>query len=392
MVKSSASLSTMKISRIILFIVVTAAVLYLPVSMMLATAQAADVPVGEQFPVEEISVFDELGDGLSSLKPNVHTPENYIPPQYDPFSNKFRPDEEFRVRIEEEYTDVNTPPDADFTVRSERGLADQHSGTTGVVFDFSGSPSRDKESRSGALRYRWDFESDGEWDTNFSRSKTVEHTFNTAGTYAVTLQVLDGDGLLDEETKDVIVVENTNPFAYFEFKPSTGTTKQVFTFRTSESNDSQYKDAFLEYRFDWDGDGNFDTPFDAKDVWRHMFEESGTHHVVMEVRDPEGASSFAEATIEVFENQPPTASFVIDVVGEKYHFDASGSTDPEGQKLQYRWDFNYTGKNDINFSTGWTTSSKYSGVYDLVGSKVVRLQVRDTDGAIDDTFLSLVVT
>lgn len=388
----------MKISRIILFIVLAAAVLYIPVSMMLATAQAADAPIEEELPVEEIPVFDELDDGSSSLKPNVHTPDGYIPPQYDPFSNKFRPDEEFRERIEAEYTEVNTPPNADFTVQSERGLADRNSGTTGVVFLLSATPSRDKESASGEMRYRWDFESDGEWDTNFSRSKKAEHTFDQAGIYPVTLQVLDGDGLLDEEIKDVTVVENTNPFASFEFKPFTGTTKQVFTFRTSESHDSQYKEAFLEFRFDWDGDGNFDTPYDTKDVWRHVFEEAGVHHIVMEVRDPEGASSFAEATIEVFENQPPTASFVVDiipqqgsagVVNNKYSFDASGSFDPEGGKLQYRWDFNYTGENDINFTTGWSTSSKYSGVYDFAGEKVVRLQVRDQHGALGERFLTL---
>ncbi|MCA9373738.1 PKD domain-containing protein [Candidatus Peregrinibacteria bacterium] len=388
----------MKYLRIIIFVLVVAAIVSVPLNMLLSTAQAANEPVQEELMQENIPVFDETDDGSSSLAPNVHTPDSYIAPQYDPFSNKFHPDEDFQELIEEEYTDVNTPPDADFTVRSERGLADQNSGTTGVVFYFSGSPSRDKESRSGSMRYRWDFESDGVWDTNFSRSKSAEHTFENAGTYAVTLQVLDGGGLLDEEIKDVIVVENTQPFAYFEFKPFTGTTKQVFTFRTSESNDSQYKDAFLEYRFDWNGDGNFDTPFDTKDVWHHVFEEVGVHRIVMEVRDPEGASSFAETTLEVFENRPPTASFVIDVTSQqvsndvvrnKYHFDASGSTDPEGEKLQYRWDFNYTGENDINFSTGWTTSSQYSGFYDFTGSKIVRLQVRDADGALDETFLSL---
>ncbi|MEZ4087851.1 MAG: hypothetical protein R3B71_06025 [Candidatus Gracilibacteria bacterium] len=122
----------------------------------------------------------------------------------------------------------------------------------------------------------------------FPAAKVLNITFENAGTYAVTLQVLDGGGLLDEEIKDVIVVENTQPFAYFtEFKPFTGTTKQVFTFRTSESNDSQYKDAFLEYRFDWNGDGNFDTPFDTKDVWHHVF-EVGVHRIVMEVRDRKG--------------------------------------------------------------------------------------------------------
>lgn len=388
----------MKYLRVIILVFVLMAVAYVPMNMLLATAQAADEPAQKEMDAEDISVFAEADNGSSDLAPSVHTPDSYVQPQYDPFNNKFRPDQDFQEKVEEEYTDVNTPPNADFTVRSERGLADRNSGTTGVVFEFRASPSRDKESASSEMRFRWDFESDGEWDTYFSRSKTTEHTFEQSGVYAVTLQVLDGGGLLDEETKDVTVVENTEPFAYFEFKPFTGTNKQVFTFRTSESNDSQYEDAFLEYRFDWNGDGHFDTPFDTKDVWKHVFEEVGVHRVVMEVRDPEGASSFAETTLEVFENQAPTASFVVDVVSQqvsidtvrnKYHFDASSSFDPEGRKLQYRWDFNYTGENDINFTTGWTTSSQYSGFYDFPGSKTVRLQVRDQDGAIDEAFFSL---
>lgn len=388
----------MKISRIILLLIIGSALLYVPISMLFSTAQAAEEPVDPfVVPAEKDVTEDSSSSGLA---PNVHTPDSYIPPQYDPFSNKHRPDEAFYEKVEDVVEGANTPPLADFTIRTESGVADQQSGTTATEFRFSAHATRDKETRSGDMKVRWDFESDGVWDTYFSRSKNTRHIFEEAGTYVVTLEVLDGGGLLDQATKEVVVVENTEPFGFFEFSPLTGTTKQVFTFDVGDSDDSQYKGSALEYRFDWDGDGRFDTPFDTKNIWRHVFETAGTHYVVMEVRDPEGASSFAEATIEVFDNQPPKASFFIDVktqqvtkdvVRNKYFFDASDSVDPEGEKLQYRWDFNYTGENDISFTTGWSSSSKYSGVYDFPGSKVVRLQVRDKDGAVDEAFASVLV-
>jgi hypothetical protein len=59
--------------------------------------------------------------------------------------------------------------------------------------------------------------------------------------------------------------------------------------------------------------------------------------------------------------------------------------------MKYRWDFNYTGENDINFDTLWSTSPKYSGFFENTGKRTVRLQVMDEDEAVDTTFLSFYI-
>ncbi|HLG25241.1 MAG TPA: hypothetical protein VI588_00400, partial [Candidatus Gracilibacteria bacterium] len=246
------------------------------------------------------------------------------------------------------------------------------------------------------------FESDGKPDGYFSRTKKISHKYENPGVYTVTVEILDEGGLISTTSRQVTVVENTAPFAYFSYTPGTGTTNRIFTFNTKESDDSQYRQQYLAYRFDWNGDGQWDTMYEKKNIWRHKFEVSGTQHVIMEVKDPEGLTTSADAYINVTENVLPHAEFSVEVkevkvgldhVRNRYYFDATGSTDVENSKfLYYRWDFNYTGANDISFDTSFSSSPRHSGFYDFPGEKVVRLQVKDEDGAVTDAFMTIVAS
>ena len=64
---------------------------------------------------------------------------------------------------------------------------------------------------------------------------------------------------------------------------------------------------------------------------------------------------------DVQENQPPTADFTFEPnvpeVGETVTFDASGSEDPDGSIVEYRWDFDEDGQTD---ATGQTVSTSFS--------------------------------
>jgi len=364
------------------------------------------------------STADTTNGGLS---PNQYTSESYIPPAYDPFNNKYKPYTEFEEKIQPGDRAANTAPTAKFAVRTKQsGLADTAAGTTETDFIFDAFASTDAETRDSSLMVRWDFESDGKPDTYFSRTKRVYHKFEEPGVYKVTLEVMDGGGLIGTSSAHVTVVENTEPFAHFYYTPVSGTTGRIFTFTTSKSSDSQYRDSYLEYRFDWDGDNVWDTPYQQKTIWRHQFTEPGRYKVIMEAKDPEGATDTSWAVIDVFENTPPTASFTIekkesrvygtygtDYVGlgdginapgtatrykTEYIFDASASTDTENpSKLKYRWDFNFTGANDIQFDTLWRSSPKASGHYDFPGEKTIRLQVMDEDGAVSTAYAKITV-
>ncbi len=412
--------------RIAALIAIIGFVLYWPIQFLLSQTQVAEAQEQESV----LPLPEELSDPESNLAPNIHTPEGYIQPAYDPFYNKYRPDETFVERIPVAERGTNTPPQAEFTIRQEQvGLPDLTSGTTKTSFVFIAAP-RDHETALSRMQVRWDFEGDGTPDTFFSRVKRAEHVYSQPGDYEVALEVLDGGGLVNRIAKRVRVVTNTPPTAHFSYKPGTGTESRIFIFETDESEDSQYRSTYLQYRFDWDGDGAWDTPYERKTVWRHRFGVSGSQRVVMEAVDSEGLTDQAEALVEVTRNTPPTAAFTMEVkelkttggglgtdasnstgaapgtaVRKQYIFNASGSDDTETPsstervqatsggmaRLQYRWDFNYTGPDDINFDTNFTTSPRHSGFFQIPGERMVRLEVRDEDGATDQAFLNIVV-
>lgn len=72
-----------------------------------------------------------------------------------------------------------------------------------ITFDGSGSTDPD-EGETETLEYRWDFESDGIYDTSWSADPTATHTYPACAEYTATLQVRDTDGATDTDTADVV--------------------------------------------------------------------------------------------------------------------------------------------------------------------------------------------
>lgn len=93
---------------------------------------------------------------------------------------------------------------------------------------------------------------------------------------------------------------NTNhpPIARFEVDPVEATTREAVSFDASGSSDEDDGTQGLAYRWDWDGDANFDTEFEGQPTGRHRFNLAGAQRVVLEVRDRQGAAG--RSTREVF--------------------------------------------------------------------------------------------
>ena len=99
---------------------------------------------------------------------------------------------------------VNTPPVA---------LVDVYSGTavTGETIAFDASSSVDAETAFEALDARWDWESDGEWDTEWSDDLESSHAYPVPGSYAVTVEVRDSNDLTSTATVEVMVTGEPIP-------------------------------------------------------------------------------------------------------------------------------------------------------------------------------------
>lgn len=81
------------------------------------------------------------------------------------------------------------------------------SGPPGISFRFDASGCSDLEDPTSALEVRWDWEDDGTYDTPWSTTKIIYHTFNTPGDHFIRLQVRDTDGLTDSTDQLVKVVQ-----------------------------------------------------------------------------------------------------------------------------------------------------------------------------------------
>jgi hypothetical protein len=92
----------------------------------------------------------------------------------------------------------NTPPTPAFTVTPA-------SGDTGTVFQFDASGCTDMEDPPSLLQVRWDWEDDGTYDTAWSPTKTISHSYVTTGTYTIRLEVTDSGGLRGSTTRQVTV-------------------------------------------------------------------------------------------------------------------------------------------------------------------------------------------
>ena len=118
--------------------------------------------------------------------------------------------------------------------------------------------------------------------------------------------------------------------------------------------------------------------------------------MTLEVRDPGGLSATAtkDVTVEapaVVTNQPPVASFSLDVstvpVGEEVTADFSGSIDLDlGDVLEYRIDWGDGG------GAEWSGETTATNVYEVAGTYIVELEVRDRDGLTDSVNATLEVT
>jgi chitodextrinase len=127
------------------------------------------------------------------------------------------------------------------------------------------------------------------------------------------------------------------PTANFTFSPQSGHAPLDVTFDASGSSDPDGQVTGYRWNF---GDGNTGTG----QTIVHRYEIPGQYTVQLTVTDNDGKTGSTSHTVLVEPpNQPPAAGFTFSPLKGLYPltvtFDASGSFDPDGQVVQYEWDF-----------------------------------------------------
>lgn len=284
----------------------------------------------------------------------------------------------------------NEPPIAD--------AGDNITVDTNQLILISGYRSKDHD---GSIKnYTWEF-SDG----YVAYGKNVTRIFSDNGNYSVTLTVIDNEGAEGRDEID-ITVKNVAPLAQPTIKQYLNKyIKPPSLFRNYTASPPWYKitnysSESLIYTFDtlyldasesYDTDGhitNYTWHFDDGGV-RYGIEttyylfEDGIHVITLRTIDDDGATSYGNVNISIT-NRPPFAYIGPDTIVNKNEnitlnaslplplFSHLKSYDPDGQIVNYTWDFG-----EGNFGFGETVTHNYHNN----GTYHVTLKVRDDDGA-----------
>lgn len=88
-------------------------------------------------------------------------------------------------------------------------LVSEPSDSNGHEYVFDASECCDEEDRVTDLQVRWDWYSDGIWDTDWSFEKTARYTFANMTGYNLTIEVKDSGGLVASESRAMTISHST---------------------------------------------------------------------------------------------------------------------------------------------------------------------------------------
>jgi uncharacterized protein (TIGR02145 family) len=92
---------------------------------------------------------------------------------------------------------------------------------------------------------------------------------------------------------------NTPPTALFTVSPTSGTTSTNFAFDASGSTDNETPTSQLQVRWDFDGNGSWDTNWDTDKTQNHQYSTEATYNAKLEVKDNEGLTDQYTRSITV---------------------------------------------------------------------------------------------
>ncbi len=203
------------------------------------------------------------------------------------------------VTVDNNGCGANQPPVPAFTFTPNGCIS------TSTAVNFDASSVSDPEDATADLQVRWDFDGDGNWDTNWSTGKTASHTYGSQGTYTVKMEVKDTNGATAEVTHSLTVDNscgNTPPVASFSWNPGCVTTSTVVHFDASTVSDNEDATANLMVKWDFDGDGNWDTPWSTQKTAIHQYAAENTYNVRLKVKDTQGLTDIITHSLTVDNN------------------------------------------------------------------------------------------
>ena len=162
-----------------------------------------------------------------------------------------------------------------------------------VTLDGSGS----HYANGSIVKYEWDLNGDGTYETNTGSTPTTTTSFANPGTYTVGLRVTDSDGATGTTTKQ-ISVGSFPPVANVTASPNPALTGQTVTLDAGESTD---QGTITDYKWDLDNSGTFATDTGTTPTVTTTFQAVGSHTVGVRLTDSQGLTSTKTIDVSVLE-------------------------------------------------------------------------------------------
>ncbi|MDQ7062964.1 MAG: PKD domain-containing protein [candidate division KSB1 bacterium] len=256
---------------------------------------------------------------------------------------------------------ANQPPTAD--AGPDQDVMDvNNDGSEMVTLDGSASSDADGQ----IVAYQWT-----EAGTVLGTSAVITPTL-ALGTHTIVLTITDNGGANDSDTVLVTVSEFVNQPPVADaggdqtVADSDGSGSEPVTLDGSNSSDPD--GSIVSYEWSEAGTVLGTSAVLTVDL------AVGSHSITLTVTDDLGATSSDGVLVTVNANQAPTADAGGDqsaAINTTLTFDGSGSSDPDGQIVQYNWDFG-----DGATATGQTVNHAYRAA----GTYTVTLTVTDNGG------------
>src|SRR2546430_9952114 len=98
------------------------------------------------------------------------------------------------------------------------------------------------------------------------------------------------------------------PRASFAVTPSRGILTALFVVDASALDSGNASDPSLEYRWDWEGDGTWDTPWSVNPTADHAYGSPGNFTLVLQVRTPTSLTGVMGRAVTVDDLAPITTA------------------------------------------------------------------------------------
>jgi PKD repeat protein len=244
--------------------------------------------------------------------------------------------------LTQEYTRVigieNEQVFASFKFSPEQGQAP-------LRVSFDASESKDPDGQ--IIKYEWDFNMDGIFDTDGVK---VTHTFEEVGSFTVVLKVTDNNGQTNTEEHIVVVKSDQIINAVINTLPNDQilTPTRAYQFDAAESASTEGAITGYEWNF---GDGTTDT---GRRV-THSYDKEGIYEITLRLTDEAGnkrtynrnftVSESSSGLFAKFSTLPANNNGLLKgSVPLRVSFDAGASSG--ANIVDYQWDFDNDGIND----------------------------------------------